>query len=248
MQTSTCRVILTSRHATSHGHAYRPLWRPPAELTARLLTPLLPLMLPPPSPSPPNVEMGIDHIPRRVPQCQWSIDPVDATLLMLRMPTTAGWRGPNVLNSRTIWPGFNQLKRSIVRDALTERNTVAHASRRWPGTDWARRSPPPRAARPDASDARGWRGTSRGRGLRCLQRRYWSGQLLRRRLLLQLVFLRRPRRPAIPISIIVRRSPTLLRKQNMSRGDRFSRHYASDLSFGWSVYNNKSQRVMWIAS
>jgi hypothetical protein len=41
----------------------------------------------------------------------WSLDRVTVSL---GMPTTAGWRGPNVFNSCTIWPGFNQLKRSIV--------------------------------------------------------------------------------------------------------------------------------------
>jgi hypothetical protein len=34
------------------------------------------------------------------------------------MLTTAGWRGPNVFNFGTIWPGFNQLKRSIVSQVM----------------------------------------------------------------------------------------------------------------------------------
>lgn len=44
---------------------------------------------------------------------------------LLRIPTTAGWRGPNAALWITIWPGFSQLKQGSVVERSIEALAVA---------------------------------------------------------------------------------------------------------------------------
>lgn len=47
---------------------------------------------------------------------------------LLRIPTTAGWRGPNAALWITIWPGFSQLKQgSVVRAPLGSSTFTLHS-------------------------------------------------------------------------------------------------------------------------